>query len=150
MINIGFTGTRQGMTPEQLRTLLGILSGVGEILQGHHGDCDGADREFHTLVLALGGGVVIHPPDKDRFRAYCQYAVEEHPPKDYVPRNHDIVDDSKWLIGCPKEMTEPTDRRGGGTWATVRYGAGELAKKPPGGARKVVVILPDGSEIRRK
>ena len=163
MIDIGFTGTRAGCTAAQLCTLGAVFQrmnaggspdGSVEVfnhrtIRGHHGDCVGADAEFHTLVLAFGGGVIIHPPLNGNFRAHCQHAVEVRPAKGYVPRNHDVVNESKWIFACPKEMVEPTDRRGGGTWATVRYAAGELAKKPPGRPRKVIVILPDGSEIRR-
>jgi hypothetical protein len=164
LIDIGFTGTRQGMTKAQLRTLWLVFKRVidGESPDGEgdysydrdvmvrHGDCVGADAECHTLALASGFEVTTHPPLDPRYWARCQYAAEVKTRDEYIARNHAIVNESKWLISCPKEMTEPTDRRGGGTWATVRYGAGELAKKPPGGARKVLVILPDGSEIRRK
>jgi len=163
VIDIGFTGTRQGCTAAQLRTLGAIFQRMAaggspdgsvepfnhRTIRGHHGDCEGADAEFHTLVLAFGGDVVLHPPLVRDLRAECRHAVEERPPKKFLARDHDIADESVWVIACPKEMEEPKQKRGGGTWATVRYSAGELGKKPPGGARKVIVILPDGSEVRR-
>ncbi len=165
MIDIGFTGTRQGMTPAQLRVVKGILYRVVDGIPPHgdgdltvddiakrfarHGDCVGGDAEFHTLALAFGFSMTLHPGPPSKFSAKCQHAIQVYDSKGYVPRNHDIVDNSHWLIACPKEMEEPKTRRGGGTWATVRYAAGELAEKPPGGARKVLIIYPDGSAERR-
>ena len=40
------------------------------------------------------------------------------PPKDYLDRNHDIVDQTDLLIATPKENTEVLRS---GTWATIRY-----------------------------
>lgn len=75
---IGFTGTRYGMTEEQkksLRNLLLELGGEFPLARKtvHHGDCVGADREFHYLAAEIFGpcDIVIHPPEDDEFRAYC-------------------------------------------------------------------------------
>lgn len=166
MIHVGFTGTRNGCTEKQHKQLREVfrhlqkgLDPVGNPLEvenvnegnylsdvvGHHGDCEGADVQFHHLCREFYFDIVVHPPLEDKYQAFCGGAVEVRKPKGYLTRDRDIVDDSHWVIACPKEMEEPPSRRGGGTWATVRYAAGELKKIPPGGARNVLIILPDGS-----
>ena len=170
MLKIGFTGTRRGMTPAQLRSLRQIFqricdrrapddSGATKIkdveVEVHQGDCEGSDHECHILALAFGFDVVVHPPTDNKHRACrgrgCKYGKEVRTPRDYLSRNHSIVDGTMWLISTPKENAEPMNKRGGGTWATVRYGAGELAsRQPPGDARKVIVIMPDGLVKRRE
>jgi hypothetical protein len=117
---VGFTGTRDGMTPSQRARVLEILRGATE---AHHGDCIGADAEFHELAVYLGVPVVIHPPEGRRYRAYCNAAeaIRIERPKPYLARNQDIVIASDLLVASPKERTEPAPARGQGTWSTVRF-----------------------------
>lgn len=80
----------------------------------HHGDCLGADLEFH--FMASGGGFIaihVHPPTDDKNRAFCEGDKEDEP-LDYLERNRVIVSKSEILIAAPA----PSSR---GTWATVNY-----------------------------
>lgn len=116
---VGFTGTRNGMTDNQLEALRLLLStsGVEEV---HHGDCVGSDAQFHRIATELGISVVIHPPTNSKLRAFCE-STRYEPPKEYLARNRDIVSASDLLVAAPKEADEPEPGRGQGTWSTVRY-----------------------------
>jgi hypothetical protein len=128
----GFTGTQDGMTKTQ-RELFYNLCRHFEPGQLHHGDCIGADKNAQELYLSAmyyryqaGRGstcVMIHPPIKDDKRAFCtkphsNVLFHSYEPKDYLDRNHDIVDACDILIACPKSHTEELRS---GTWATIRY-----------------------------
>lgn len=148
MIQIGFTGTQSGMTTAQKQTIIKLFQALcwgkrglcepggfepGEL---HFGDCIGADKELYTMSLALPNVKRIgHIPDNNSKRAFCKYD-EERPPKPYLDRNHDIVDESEILIATPKEYKEQLRS---GTWATIRY-----AQKR---GIKIVTIYPDGSTL---
>lgn len=121
---IGFTGTQIGMTDFQKCKFYELLDDL-HVKEFHHGDCIGADADAHNLVVEyfknkLGvftGKIIIHPPIKDIKRAFCK-AKTILEPKDYISRNHDIVDASELIIATPKEFEE---QMRSGTWATVRY-----------------------------
>lgn len=132
---IGFTGTRDGMTKAQYDAVWNLLSDLKRrgARMLHHGDCVGSDAQAHTLALALSLPVTLHPPINETFRAFCKGAVAVKHPLDYLPRNRNIVDASTILVATPKAMT---DLRGG-TWYTIRYAS--RRKKPR------YVVLPDGS-----
>ena len=117
---VGFTGTRWGMTGEQSATVLRLLNQT-EANEGHHGDCVGADEQFHTICHMAGVLTVVHPPEDDKLRAYCKgyWKIEEERP--YLVRNRVIVDTCDFLIAAPREEYEPAVYRGSGTWATIRY-----------------------------
>ena len=121
-LHVGFTGTREGMSPGQRHNLMLILEGAyksrgstGAVL--HHGDCVGADAEAHELAQSLGLAVVIHPPTNPKARAYCQGAERWHQELDYLVRNHEIVRCSDLLVAAPAGV----EVHRSGTWATVRY-----------------------------
>lgn len=118
---VGFTGTRAGMTTPQKRRVEALLR-TSNVTEAHHGDCIGADDDFHDICLKLGVPVIIHPPKDSKYRAWCEGATYVFPPKDYLVRNKDIVNACRFLIACPKEVKEPPPLRGQGTWSTVRYG----------------------------
>lgn len=115
-MKIGFTGTQDGMTPVQKKAVAEILA-LKRPAVGVHGDCVGADKDFHDLCVAFGIKVEIHPPDKDVKRAFCKGA-EVKPPLPYLVRNHNIVDSADYMIATPK--TDYEELRSG-TWATIRY-----------------------------
>lgn len=129
----GFTGTQQGMSPDQRATLRNYLAGgSGEL---HHGDCVGADAEAHAVAMECGYCPVLHPPTNYSKRAWCE--VPRHlmrREKPYLDRNRDIVDETVALIATPAEFDEQPR---GGTWYTVRY-----ARKR---GKAVVLIFPDGT-----
>lgn len=115
---IGYTGTQIGMSARQkmgLRTHLLLAEPDSEF---HHGDCIGGDQEAHDIALELGLRIVLHPPINKSKRAFCKGATQMLEPKDYIPRNHDIVDAAQLLIAAPKMNDEELRS---GTWATVRY-----------------------------
>lgn len=141
MASISFSGTQVGMTQEQKRMVRNL---VGELWpnNAHHGDCMGADEEFHNIVLEEVPDCLIHiHPGTDNFgempkRAHCDGPddrIRIYEPKPYLMRNIDIVRQSEALIAAPQQA-EMTTRSG--TWSTVRK-----AKR----YKKVLyVVLPDG------
>lgn len=133
-VEIGITGTQRGLTEKQFLSLQNLLR-VLHMNKIHAGDCVGVDAETILLVKELRPEVITvgHPPTNPRKRAFLTYD-EERKPLDYIPRNHAIVDESDYLIACPKEFTEVLRS---GTWATIRY-AREMGKS-------VIIILPDGT-----
>jgi hypothetical protein len=152
---VGFTGTRDGMTPEQKTTFVEVLSPYHGRFDFHHGDCLGADDEAHGLVVGdlllndPGSGdprIAIHPPSDPKLRARRRPCLEFGdwlcPEKPYLERNRDIVDACDMLIACPKERrpdipVDPTNLYSGGTWYTVRYA--QTVDKP------ITIIWPDGT-----
>lgn len=117
-MNVGFTGTQQGMTRTQIRS-------VGELLtewfepgsQFHHGDCVGADVQAAEIAKNIGYEVHCHPPINTSKRGYF-FSDVNYKPKDYLDRNHDIVDAVEQMLATPKENEEVLRS---GTWATIRY-----------------------------
>lgn len=151
-IKIGFTGTRQGMSADQLSVLRERLSppttNWGMFSEFHHGDCVGADEEAHDMIRVLlarhwpmAVRIVIHPPSDERWRAHCDALMDYREllnvrvldEKGYLERDRDIVDATDMLIGCPASVDL---RSHGGTAYTLRYA---LALKKP-----VIIIWPDG------
>lgn len=138
---IGFTGTRHGMTADQEFVITelvledGALPGTPSIAR--HGDCVGADVQFHRICRDAGSiWIVGHPPDNDSQRAFCEFD-EIMPPKPYIARNHTIVDNCDVLIAAPHQRKEI---RRSGTWATIRY-----ARKQD---RQLYIVLPQGKVIQ--
>jgi hypothetical protein len=132
----GFTGTRDGLTEKQHKGLVDLLFLLVP-RQVQHGDCVGADAELHNIALSLGLDIAIRPPIEQSHRAWCGPVPSPHiftfPPKPYLRRDHDIVDHTNYLIGCPKTMHALLRS---GTWATIRY----AAKRD----RVVYIVFPDG------
>ena len=115
---MGFTGSREVMTDRQKETFRQILPKCGPT-EFHHGDCLGADAEAHAIVKSCcaTARLIIHPPSSDSLRAFCQ--GDAHlPPKPYLARNQDIVDECEVLVAAPKTTEEQLRS---GTWATIRY-----------------------------
>lgn len=130
---VGFTGSREGMTPQQRRVVEEIVRGATE---AHHGDCVGADETFHWICRRAGVPVVGHPPEGNRLRAFCDGFARVEPSKPFLERNKDIVQAATLVVATPKDTREPARVIGEGTWATVRYARGR-----PVALR---VVMPDG------
>ena len=63
---ISFTGTRRGMTHSQIVRVTCLLN-MHKPKVVRHGDCLGADAQFHDLCLAYGKcKIIIHPPTNTR------------------------------------------------------------------------------------
>ena len=117
-MKLGFTGTREGMTPAQRVAFHRFLTGK-IITEFHHGGCVGADQEAAGLVSVRHDAAIV-----------------EHlgQPGTYFKRNREIVDVCDMLVGVsltPHRLTS------GGTWYTIDYAI--KAGKP------VHVIWPDGT-----
>lgn len=126
------------MTHAQRFTLLDVLRGL-EPFYAHHGDCIGADEEFHdTTFLAQCLKRVIHPPLDNTKRAFCVPARGDvvRPPDEYLVRNQTIVNSSTHMIAAPGQDTEQLRS---GTWSTVRQA--RRAQRP------LALVLPNGDAV---
>lgn len=132
MADVGFTGTRDGLTADQESVLRQWLHDGGA-MGFHHGDCVGADAQAHDIAKGEGYWIIVHPPDRNGLRAH-KVGDETREPRPYLLRNQDIVDAAGILVACPGEMTEQVRS---GTWSTIRYA--RAVGKP------VQIIYPDGS-----
>lgn len=130
---IGFTGTRYGCKSDQYAALQNYLADQPIDSEAHHGDCVGADANFHEICTRLAFRIAVHPPLDATHRAHKQ-GDETREPKSHFARNRDIVNECDVLIGCPFQMQHQPH---GGTWYTIDYAIKQ--KKP------VVIIYPDGS-----
>jgi hypothetical protein len=141
---VGFTGTKNGLTDEQAEALTVVTRNLGYVegelydVTVHHGDCIGADAVFHNIAYDMGYDIVIHPPTDDSRRAFCSVndgaiGVTWKPPLKHLVRNHKIVDAIELLIACPSTFTESLRS---GTWATVR----EARKQ----GKPIIIVRPDG------
>lgn len=77
-----------------------------------HGDCIGADADFHEECLKRGYYIHIHPPEISGQRAWCKGNKSEEV-KGYLHRNREIVNHSTILIAVPGTMKKT---RKSGTW----------------------------------
>lgn len=123
MVSVSFTGTRKEMSPPQEALIMNILKSE-DFTEHHHGDCEGADKQFHNLVVnkfkkTHTNLIFIHPPDNPKYRAFCKEGTIL-PEKPYLERNKDIVDSSSLLITTPHKDDEINKQRSG-TWSTIRY-----------------------------
>lgn len=134
IIKVGFTGTQLGMSEEQKKRFEEIISDFFdkyEKIEFHHGDCIGSDKDASIIIESYYTSsyfIVIHPPIIPVKRAFCSgnIILKE---KDYIQRNHDIVDSTELLIVAPKTNREELRS---GTWSTWRY-----AKKK----KKEIILL---------
>lgn len=150
MTPIGFTGTQLGYhAPDDSERQRGktmfcwlvyLRERLGPI-EGHHGDCDGSDKQFHGQCRALGIPRVIHPPTNEYKRAFahrtdngCIAKTTILDPLPFLERNRVIVDVSWMLLTTPATRAEEMRS---GTWSTIRY-----ARQA---RRWIVKIWPDGS-----
>ena len=139
------SGTRVGMTKSQGETCVRLLRELPPGAEFHHGDCKGVDAEFHNLVRQTVGSATlihIHPPTLKKDRAFCEsepVSTVVYDAKDYLKRNHVMVDACNVVFAFPRSRVE--QNRGSGTWAVIRY-----AKKT---GKKCVLVFPCGdTEIR--
>ena len=107
-MNIGFTGSRKGITQTQVDKIKAVLI-QHHASHIHHGDCLCADTSFHQIGESLNHlSISIHPPDKKDLRSFCSPRGNGkcHPEKPFLKRNHDIVDSCDLLIACPETNQE--------------------------------------------
>lgn len=125
MTDIGFSGTRHGMTSHQATELRKMLIEWRPRLF-RHGDCIGADAQAHALVRELVPDcvIIIHPPHDSKWRAYCDGDSIENPAEN-LARNRAIVNGSEMLIATPQTNDEILRS---GTWSTIRYARKKLGE----------------------
>lgn len=145
---IGFTGTRNGMTPGQVRSfteVCGALRNAVPVWTLHHGDCLGADVEAHAIALDCGARIVLHPAAQSTTndqRAYCIGAHETKPVWPALLRNRDIVNESQLLVAAPFTVQEQLRS---GTWSTIRYCRNNFA-----GVKSILTLEPEPFSLRSK
>jgi len=136
---VGFTGTRIGMSEKQILLLKHWLQ-THRVSEAHHGDCIGADEQFHKIVKELGIKVIAHPGAlvnqyglviEHKFRAYTNADIILNA-KPFLERNKDIVDICDILLAAPYSR----ERLRSGTWYTIKYA--RIVGKP------VIVFWRDG------
>jgi len=147
-MDVVFTGTRNGTTPEQAGSIATALRELRELKDLHHGACVGADEHFHLLgTESRAKDIYIYPAFKPghAMRAVCHNSIDYWQlmnmpmPIDPLYRNRYMlktVNDRKEdciLIACPRGNREELRS---GTWATIRY-----ARKI---GMRVGIIWPDG------
>jgi hypothetical protein len=131
---LGFTGTRQGMSYGQLKTVQRLVKTLNPT-EARHGNCVGSDADFHGIIRQTCKAIiVIHPPTN---KHHCADLMGDFnlPEKPYMVRNDDIIAESHLMIATPFEYAERG--KGSGTWAVIRHTRN--AKKP------LIIIWPDGT-----
>lgn len=135
-MRVGFTGTREGMTDEQLISFIRIADDLHPTIF-RHGVCAGADSQAVHAVYEMSPRPVVFGHFGDIGSLTCEHAAalcdDTAQPEPCLNRNRDIVDACDILIACPRG---PEERRSG-TWATIRY-----ARKQ---GKPIVIVWPDGS-----
>ena len=122
---IGFTGTSEGATAEQLHELeehLAKLKAEG-FVEFHHGLCIGADEQAAEIAVSFGYFVIAHPglaEDPFNLERRSGFVGNDRvmEAKPFADRDRGIVDAADRLLAAPRTQFEET---GSGTWTTVRY-----------------------------
>ena len=132
--SLGITGTRNGMRPKQMQTVRSI---VGFLLpdEANHGNCVGADAEFHDIIRELTRAVIVVHPPTNKDHVADKQGDFILPARKYMERNETIVNASVLMLATPFEYNERG--RGSGTWAAIRYT--RKVRKP------LIIIWPDGT-----
>lgn len=119
-MNIGFTGTRRGMTDEQLAGLARFLRSFEEDDEFHHGACIGSDEQAAMVAGNMGFKTVAHPSTLTNLTTlFVSHVIL--PERNPLDRNRDIVDHCDRIVATPRQTHEPESTRGEGTWYTINY-----------------------------
>lgn len=136
---VGFTAAQAGMTYHQKSAFIDEMNWLNTFytnkVEFHHGDCINGDADADLIVQHIfAWPIVIHPPIDESKRAFCMGPrTTVLPAKDYLPRDHDIVNVCSILIAAPSRE----EYLRSGTWATIRY----AVKKE----RNHTIIMRDGT-----
>ena len=138
-MNVGFTGTRQGMSEAQRGALVQFLR-AWHVTLFIHGDCIGSDEQADAVARELNLHRRLRPGSFEKFRAHSErfggffeIMPAEHP----LARNVKIVRESNILLATP---AGPETQRSG-TWMTIRQARSDR--------KHVVLIFPSG-QIRHE
>lgn len=117
--DVAFTGTQKGISINRREILIRQIRFLNPKIVWH-GDCVGADTQFHEILRKLFPRVRIYiapgdvSPEKRGFND-GDLTAEVMPP---LERNKLMVLKSEQLIACP-DTTQEMLRSG--TWATIRF-----------------------------
>lgn len=134
-MKLGFTGTRKGMTDDQLDTLYAwLMFCKDEVEEVHFGLCRGSDAQFYHMLLAVkpDAYIVGHPCDliDQQVILPCD---ELRPVEASIRRNHDIVDEVDTMLATPETFKNVLRS---GTYSCLRYAAAVN--------RDLNIVLPNG------
>lgn len=111
------------MQPAQAETIIRVLDAHSSLVV-LHGDCIGADTDFHNLCVAYRSAhpekyikIHVYPPINPQLRGF-NVADKTLELNHYLERNKAIVLNSDFLIACPVDKNKAEVRSG--TWSTVR------------------------------
>lgn len=128
-IVLGFSGSREGVTPKQRDALLAYFK-ANQVHELHHGACAGADAVCQrTYITAARSKIIImHPGPYGPHRSCLVFdytALEDYdwrqltfrlePNLPFLQRSTDIVNESDVIICAPKSL----DDRKSGTWSVI-------------------------------
>jgi hypothetical protein len=144
-VRIGFTGTRNGMTPHQKHRFVELIDArvkLYDLVYFVHGGAIGADEEADELFSdviynnSMSYNIIVWPASEARWRYWRKKHVTHTimPPEDPLVRNRKIVDQVEQMYATPAEMSEVIRS---GTWATIRYTRSQ--------DKSLTIIFPDGS-----
>lgn len=133
-MDVGFTGSRLGMTIGQVMALAGLLRET-KAATFHHGCAIGADAQAHRAAEQIVGlQIHLHRPIEP-FQMEPGLTGVEWQPKPFLKRNRLLVRSVRLLIGAP----HGPDEHRSGTWSTLRY-----AKRI---GRPIAVLSPNGEVL---
>lgn len=138
---LGFTGARNGLSEKQAGWLATYLK-ANPPDKAAHGDCVGADAEFHDLVRWVCPNCKIHiwPSLSESLRAYKKGDVLYEPMK-ALDRDKLIVKFCNVFVGCPPTDYEITRS---GSWATLRMARNRFRKDS---IRELYLVYPNAAAV---
>lgn len=140
-MDVGFTGTRHGMTEAQasyVRTLLEKFRSDIFESRFHHGNCVGADDEALDIANELDYYTIAHPTNMPALQIPVFKSHESMNYRQPLARNRDIARVADVVIAAPKETAWPKSIRGSGTWYTIEHCRKQNVK------RRCIIVWPDG------
>ncbi len=121
-VSLGFTGSRNGMSHDQIWGIRKFLKQAGtDVREVHHGNSIGADAEMHSiLTMAFPDVEIIKHPSTHITQQALTTPSKVCPlcPMAPLDRNRHIVDNSDVLLAAPKGYVE---EQRSGTWSTIKY-----------------------------
>jgi hypothetical protein len=132
-VRVGISGTRQGATKDQSKTLRYFLGATG-ITRLTHGGCHGVDEQADAIYREVQPSPVVSVYPAIGGKGKYPEPDIIHDEMEPLKRNPFIVEDSELILIVP---AQPNEIRRSGTWATYRYAIrhGVLT----------IIILPDGT-----
>ncbi len=128
-----FTGTQEGMTPNQELIVDHILEGMANGKYTLiHGGCIGADAQAHRIGIHFKMPIEVYWSNILTKQAICPGARKYHNSAQPLDRNKTMVDCADAVIAAPNGL----ERLRSGTWSTIRY-ARTCGKR-------LFIVYPDG------